>query len=138
LTAEDCQRCGEKLVPNLLDAWSALFSGERGGRPVVVNPPHPVVLWVNLSYSEPRAAPDVAALFAAATGHAAALPPLRPLRESDVSAWLQLGEVEPFVAGKTDAILNLLDDPEAYVEKGSIHMRRFADAVVGLLARADA
>lgn len=138
LTADDCQRCGEKLMPNLLAAWSALFSGERGGRPVVVDPPHPVVLWVNWSYSDPGTVPDMTAMLAGAAGQAAALPALKPLRESDVSAWLQLGEVEPFVAGKSDAILNLLDDPETYVEKGSIHMRRFADAVVGLLAQGDA
>jgi hypothetical protein len=138
LTAEDCQRCGATLMANLLAAWGSLFAAERGGHPVVVDPPQRVVLWVNISHTDPRAGADIATLPADSAGRAVALPPLRPLRESDLTDWLQLGEVQPFVADKTGAILNLLDDPQTYLEKGSIHMRRFADAVASLLARADA
>jgi hypothetical protein len=137
LTAEECARCGPELIPKLLAAWEGLFQVQREGLPVAVEPPHPVVLWINLSYGDLGSAPDVEALLKDAGNRAVALPTLGPIRESDVSAWLKLDEVEPFVGRKGSAILGLLDDPALHIEKGRMHMRRFADAVNGLLAQAD-
>ena len=124
-TWSDYQEVGDRLVPDLVQAWTALLCpGDPG---TTVRPSRPVVLWINLTYEEDDRELPRAVLFSP-------LPKLSSVEERHIREWLVLRKVHPHVATKRQELLQLSLDRDYCHAPGQLHMMRFAEAVNRILA----
>jgi hypothetical protein len=124
-TWSDYQEIGERLVPDLVQAWNGLL---RPGDPAqAARPARPVVLWINLTYEEDDRELPRAVLFSP-------LPKLSSVEERHIREWLVLRKVHPHVAARKQELLQLPLDRDYCHAPGQLHMMRFAEAVNRILA----
>lgn len=124
-TWSDYQEVGDRLVPDLVQAWTALLC--PGDPAKTVRPSRPVVLWINLTYEEDDRELPRAVLFSP-------LPKLSSVEERHIREWLVLRKVHPHVATKRQELLQLPLDRDYCHAPGQLHMMRFAEAVNRILA----
>ena len=123
-TWSDYQEVGDRLVPDLVQAWNGLV---RPGDPAkTARPSRPVVLWINLTYEEDDRELPRAVLFSP-------LPKLSSVEERHIREWLVLRKVNPHVAVKKQELLQLPLDRDYCHAPGQLHMMRFAEAVHRIL-----
>jgi hypothetical protein len=124
-TWSDYQEVGDRLVPDLVQAWNALVRPDDPRK--MVRPSRPVVLWINLTYEEDDRELPRAVLFSP-------LPKLSAVEERHIREWLVLRKVHPHVAARKQELLQLALDRDYCHAPGQLHMMRFAEAVTRILA----
>jgi hypothetical protein len=135
-TWSDYRKCGEGLIEGLAAAWRKLFEeadGQGGLRRL--EPPFPVVLWINISYEDmTQEVPFEKLLDESARKFVSVLPRLPPVAEGDIQAWVGMEEVRKFVHGREGRLLALIEDPALCCGEGRIHMRSFVEKTREILA----
>ena len=97
-TWSDYQEVGDRLVPDLVQAWNGLLRAADPAK--TVRPSQPVVLWINLTYEDDDRELPRAVLFSP-------LPKLSSVEERHIREWLGLRKVHPHVAAKKQELLQL-------------------------------
>jgi hypothetical protein len=132
MTWNEYKLCGPTLVDGFASAWLALFQTPEGAR---IDPPQPVLFWINFTYEELEPALDADSLLSAESSQRArALHRLKPIEQRHVDDWLTKKEVKPHLdAAGADRIKALPDDKERALGEGRMHMARFVEGVRPLL-----
>jgi hypothetical protein len=136
ITWSDYRKCGEGLLDGFITAWRKLFEeadGQGGLRQI--EPPFPVILWINISYEDmTQEVPFEKLLDESAREFVSVLPRLPPVAEGDIQAWVGMEEVRKFVHGREGRLLALIEDPALCCGAARIHMRRFVEKTREILA----
>jgi len=135
ITWSDYQRCGDHLLKGFILSWRNLFQIKReNAQPLQIDPPHAVVLWINVSYDDPaQTLPFDNILKETGQQTYNTLSKLKPLSEGDIQAWVSVDDVKRHVAGFEGRVLSLIEDERRCIEKGKIRMRSFVEAVQEIL-----
>ncbi len=136
ITWSDYRTCGEGLLEGFAAAWRKLFeeADGQGGRRQL-EPPYPVILWINISYEDmTQEVPFEKLLDESARKFVSVLPRLPPVAEGDIQAWVGMEEVRKFVHGREGRLLALIEDPALCCGAARIHMRRFVEKTREILA----
>jgi hypothetical protein len=129
VTWSDYKCCGANLFKGIVRAWKEIFIPLGGqGNAGASSLPHPLVLWMNVSYDESQQ--ELANELLAGS----VLPRLGPLSESHIAEWMEKRDVKPYIAGREPQVLALTDDGNACCEKGKLHMMKFAECLQKIMS----
>jgi hypothetical protein len=136
VTWSDYRKCGERLIEGLIAAWRKLFeeTDDRGSM-VRLEPPFPVILWINISYEDMVQEISFEKLLdERVQKFVSVLPKLPPVMEGDIQAWVGMEEVRRFVHGHEGHVLALIEKPDLCCGEGKMHMRCFVEKAREILA----
>ncbi len=119
VTWSDVQECGATLLTSLEAAWNAMIA-QLGSAPA-----NALILCINLTYEDAKQEVDTQGL--------KRLAKLRPVRESDISNWVNSEEMQRFTQGYEIKLSEIAKDPRYCIAPGQLHMQRFVDAVRELI-----
>ena len=114
---------GTDLVGQLVAAWTDLLRSGGQDPPAL---PHPVILWINLTYDDVDTELGRDEL-------GTPLPKLPAVEEIDIRTWLALADVKAYVGARAPKIEDWMQRGEGVFSPGKWHMQDFADNVRGML-----